>query len=387
MSVSHKMSERVKMNSKVKGKRPSNVPKPVAYLPEVALDNVKHSSPSLYKFVSTHFTIKEPQKAEVMGEPMGEGAFNKIFDGKQAVIGSKSLTGNEIFRLSIRKDDIEDGADVLEFVASFVTWGVGHEKGICPPIESMGYCIDKGSGDYHKMMVTEKCEGDLASVGSIPDEGRVIYNLIEKTAKAGLMLLDIKPENMLLCDGEAKMTDLDADWAYVESRKDTDKVLEKLRKWVMCTLYMGHEGRFHSNHFKDYVKDKAAKDHSFKLEMDTYTSQVKGLATKYLQGEEWMYKGLRIHPTQVEGLVKHYFNRSPTPSTSSSGFGSLETSPFAGSFTESEIRQMEAMIASKKKKRSKRSKRSNRSKRSKKKKSASKKKRSKKRSKKRTKRR
>ena len=104
--------------------------------------------------------------------------------------------------------------------------------------------------------------------------------------------------------------------------------------------------------------------------MDTYTSQVKGLATKYLQGEEWMYKGLRIHPTQVEGLVKHYFNRSPTPSTSSSGFGSLETSPFAGSFTESEIRQMEAMIASKKK----------RSKRSKK-KSASKKKRSKKRSK------
>ena len=71
----------------------------------------------------------------------------------------------------------------------------------------------------HKMMVAEKCEGDLVDVGSIDDEGRVIYEPLEKTAKAGLLLFDIKPENMLLCGGEAKMTDLDADWAYVETVK------------------------------------------------------------------------------------------------------------------------------------------------------------------------
>lgn len=356
------MSVRLTMNSKVKVKRPSNVPKPIAYLPKSALDNVEHSEPDLYRFVSTHFTIREPEEVEVKGEPLGKGSFNKIFDGKQAKLGSKPLKGTKIFRLSTRTDDIEDGVDVLEFVSSFVTWGVGHEKGICPPIQSMGYCIDKKSRDFHKMMVAEKCEGDLVDVGSIDDEGRVIYELIEKTAKAGLLLFDIKPENMLLCGGEAKMTDLDADWAYVETRKDTDKVLEKLRKWVMCTLYMGHEDRrFPTNDFKDYVKEKAEADHTFKLEMETYTAQVKGLATKYLQGEEWMYKGVPIHPAKVQvGIVDHYFNRSKSPSSQSgmTGYSALASVPFAGTVSETDIRMAEAMVeeammASKKKIRSK----------------------------------
>ena len=350
------MSVRLEMNSLVTTKRPSKskIPKPIAYIPSDSMEIVRGGSPPLYAFLHSHFVIKEPKTCVFTGVPLGQGSYNKIFSGRNAKIGSKRLSDNEIFRISLASSDPADPLDLLEFVSSFVTWGVGHEKGICPPIKSMGYCTDADSGDTLKMMVTHKCEGDLASVGDIPNEGKEIYDVIDRTAKAGLMLLDIKPQNMLLCNGQVKMTDLDADWAYVESRRDTDKVLEKLRKWVMCTLYMGHESRTRTDMFKNYVKQKASHDLSFKIEMNTYTEQVKGLANKYLQGEEWMYRGVTIPPQAVEGLVQHYFHQPQvSPSSDSetpSMFGSLETSSFAGTISESDIRMAQAMMASLKKK-------------------------------------
>lgn len=351
------MSARLEMNSLVKTKRPSKskIPKPIAYIPSDSMDIVRGGSPSLHAFLHSHFVIKEPKTCVFSGVPLGQGSYNKIYSGGDASLGNKRLSEDDIFRISLATSDPTDPLDLLEFVSSFVTWGVGHEKGICPPIKSMGYCTDNDSGETLKMMVTHRCEGDLASVGEIPNEGKAIYDIIDRTAKAGLMLLDIKPLNMLLCKGQVKMTDLDADWAYVESRKDTDKVLEKLRKWVMCTLYMGHESRSGSGLFKEYVKQKASGDQSFKIEMNTYTAQVKGLANQYLQGEEWMYRGVTIPPQAVEGLVQHYFHQPvASPSSSSvesvSEFGSLASSPFAGTISESEIRKAQAMMASLKKK-------------------------------------
>ncbi len=351
------MSARLEMNSLVKTKRPSKskIPKPIAYIPSDSMDIVRGGSPSLHAFLHSHFVIKEPKICKFSGVPLGDGSYNKIYSGGDASLSNKRLSEDEIFRISFASSDPTDPRDLLEFVSSFVTWGVGHEKGICPPIKSMGYCTDNDSGEILKMMVTHRCEGDLASVGEIPHEGKVIYDIIDRTAKAGLMLLDIKPLNMLLCKGQVKMTDLDADWAYVESRKDTDKVLEKLRKWVMCTLYMGHESRRGSGLFKEYVTQKASGDQSFKIEMNTYTAQVKGLANQYLQGEEWMYRGVTIPPQAVEGLVQHYFHQpAASPSSSSvesaSDFGSLASSSFAGTISESEIRKAQAMMASLKKK-------------------------------------
>jgi len=130
---------------------------------------------------------------------------------------------------------------------------------------------------------------------------------------------------------------------------------------------MGHESRSGSGLFKEYVKQKASGDQSFKIEMNTYTEQVKGLANKYLQGEEWMYRGVTIPPQAVEGLVQHYFHQPETSSSSSSPesmslFGSLTSCPFAGTISESEIRKAHAMMASLKKKARKKLKKMNRTK-------------------------